>query len=252
MMTSLGQSVESHSEDVVVFPIEIFRLIIDTLIPPQPTCQHAIRRALKSLYLVSTAFADICREHIYREVEVEEDDDRIHQIFEEALHTQPSLSNCVEGLVYHKVRPMAVNNPLPDFSVDAYLQLPNLRSFHVLGDTWASYEGDNIVQFGSRVPRLQLRTLMDHYLNTEQLVTLHLTRVTLVPLLRIMSSSNLRHLELHACSPVSFDIQSFDLENTLKHGFKLQVFKASGRVDPVVPALLMHCTALKELHCEPS
>ncbi|PPQ71619.1 hypothetical protein CVT24_007846 [Panaeolus cyanescens] len=254
-----------------LFPIEIFRHVIDEIVNPLPPHPLPIRLALKSVYQVSVAFSIICREYIYKEVEMEEGchvpgcGDAVSrgwgcggtfgdgfEFFKEALKVQPALVTVVRSLVYHKGglgierRRGCDSNASND--IELCMKLMNVDAVYMQGEEWVYYEDDVVDPYvGSETTPL-FRPLLDHYLAVGQLTTLHLQRVMLAPILRILACPKLLHLEMHDCGDMWIDGDTSAAADTLKKGFKLKVFKASILVDDIILGLLGHCWDLEEIY----
>lgn len=232
-------SIWSEPQDPV-FPFEIFELIIK-IVAGNGSRRCLNKPVIASLSLVSRSFADLCRPHLFRDVDIYMDRPLNHlQGLAAAINDTHTLAKYIHNLSYYEPSlRFQVIKAEEDGSLDAFLHLTAVRYLKVDGRGDYSYDvpEPNTKRFG-------YRSLLDNYISSGTLTALFIRSIADVPIIDVMTCPNLEDLELRYCTlrgwntPLPADV--------LTKGFNIKVFSTCSAHDVAFP-LLVFCPNLESV-----
>ncbi|PPR01057.1 hypothetical protein CVT24_000596 [Panaeolus cyanescens] len=243
---NLATSMATNDTNGPVFPFDIFEIIIMNFIT-SPIPSQFSRKFFKphpdinSLSLVSKSFAEICQPLLFKSVQIDIQFAKLNRTQQLAgvIKANPTLASYIKWLEYI-VPNMTTNQSLDaskDGSLTPLLQLPRLQYLKISACFPTSYEDQE-----SSMGMFGLRSLLDQYMVSSTLTTLHIRRITKLPILDVLSCPNLENLELRFCETDGWDHPA--ASEVLNKGFKLKTAMIYGRQD-VALSLFAYCPQIE-------
>ncbi|PPQ65184.1 hypothetical protein CVT24_011061 [Panaeolus cyanescens] len=222
-----------------VLPWEIFDLVIANVAGASSPDDNSDETGnLLACCLVCKSFVRLCRQYLFFKVcirlsarDISGPPKRLVQLMEK----DRSISRFIRELCYSfKEIGKAEETPSP---MEALLDLPRLRSLTLEEDR--DIHNPEYFSYKMVTPTLFACRLLDNYLSAGTLVSLSVRGIAELPVLDILSSPNLTHLDVESCHFDEDDCLAL-LRNHAVHVFNLRTLK--GRPFPyVLLALLFAC-----------
>ncbi|KAF9033121.1 hypothetical protein BJ165DRAFT_758822 [Panaeolus papilionaceus] len=254
-----SSQLDTRKNDDPIFSNEIFKLIIDEVASNKNRPER--KSDLCLLACVSLAFGHLCQAHLFSTITIilENGIPNLTKTSEERQQTLTSNPRIVsyvrhlrcyayvlDGIMGRSLETRWENHPRPNDS--AILQYPRITALTL--DTNTSY-----LKPCSNDPNdIGIRHIIDHYLSTNNLVSLNISGGTELPLLHILACPSLRHLSFNRCGFARTD-KDLDLSHALPQGFNIKTLNIVGggwvaKCTQALDLLYAHCHQLEVISVE--